>query len=131
MLPDARGQLEAMGSQVKEAVEKVRTKEKYINAQFESLKAEYSQVTNRMGRCRSSTRRGAARRTTTPPPPPRRHRQKKQGKKERKKERKKEIPKEEASASAWWCGVAKEGSSPRRSSSRVADPRRARGGAAT
>lgn len=44
VLPDARGQLEAMGSQVKEAVEKVRTKEKYINAQFESLKAEYSQV---------------------------------------------------------------------------------------
>merc|ERR1719364_430798 len=32
-----------MGGQVKEAVDKVRTKEKYINAQFEQLKHEYAQ----------------------------------------------------------------------------------------
>ena len=31
-----------MGAQVKEAVEKVKTKEKYINAQFEGLKKEYA-----------------------------------------------------------------------------------------
>ena len=42
VLPEARGQLEAMGAQVKEAVEKVKTKEKYINAQFEGLKKEYA-----------------------------------------------------------------------------------------
>jgi len=43
VLPEAKGQLEAMGTQVKDAVDKVRSKEKYINAQFEQVKHEYAQ----------------------------------------------------------------------------------------
>ena len=37
-----RGMARIVGAQVKEAVEKVKTKEKYINAQFEGLKKEYA-----------------------------------------------------------------------------------------
>merc|ERR1719240_74685 len=53
VLPEAKGQLEAMGTQVKDAVDKVRSKEKYINAQFEQVKHEYAQQRDAVDKVRS------------------------------------------------------------------------------
>jgi estrogen-related receptor beta like 1 len=43
-LPDTKQQLTAIGSHVSEILEKVSTKEKYINSQFEHLRQEYHQI---------------------------------------------------------------------------------------
>lgn len=43
-LPDAKAQLEAIGSSVSEALTRVTAKEKYINNQFEHLRQEYHQI---------------------------------------------------------------------------------------
>merc|ERR1711865_1172294 len=43
-LPDAKLQLQAIGSSVSETLERVSGKEKYINNQFEHLRQEYHQI---------------------------------------------------------------------------------------
>jgi intraflagellar transport protein 57 len=48
--PDTRGQLVAMSEDLKTALERLGTKEKYINSQFDALKSEYGEVSSSIHR---------------------------------------------------------------------------------